>query len=208
MRAWQIWNEQNSPKYYSPVPNPRDYARLVAASAGAIRSVRPKVDVILGGMWGPAKQKQVVPVARFLRGVYRHRGAAASFDGLAVHPYHRGVGGMLRQVYAVKRAARSAGDKRAAIWVTELGWASTGPKGHRLVRGRKGQARILKRAYQALAKRRVQWRVRGVYWYAWTDAKVGAAFVCKWCPGAGLRTADGKPKPAWREMKRVARRDS
>lgn len=208
MRAWQIWNEQNSPKYYAPAPAPDHYARLVSAAAGAIRGVDRRARVILGGMWGPMGQTDVVPAAPYLRRLYRQPGARASFEGIAVHPYHRTVGGMLRQIVAARQVARAHRDRRASIWLTELGWASKGPKGHRLVRGRRGQAKILQRAYHALAKRRARWRIRAVYWYAWSDSQPGAAFVCKWCPGAGLRTATGKVKPSWRAMKRVARRHS
>ena len=35
IRAWQIWNEQNSSSFYKPKPNPRDYASLLRAASKA-----------------------------------------------------------------------------------------------------------------------------------------------------------------------------
>jgi hypothetical protein len=53
IRVWQVWNEQNSPKYFAPKVNVKSYAKLVRSAGKAIKSVDPKAEVMLGGMWGP-----------------------------------------------------------------------------------------------------------------------------------------------------------
>lgn len=204
--SWQVWNEQNSAKYFAPEPDVAGYAALLERTAGAIRSVDPGSEIILGGMWGPDGSKEVVPTSTYLNRLYEQPGASGSFDSLALHPYSSGVDGMLAQIRSARSAARRGGEKRPALWITELGWASDGPAGHYLVKGRRGQAEILRDSYSALLERSDRWRLRGAYWYAWEDTAPTDGFICLWCPGAGLRSASGEGKPAWRSMKRLTRR--
>jgi hypothetical protein len=50
IRAWQIWNEQNSETFYAPKPSVKAYAKLLDAASAAIRSHDGKADIVLGGM--------------------------------------------------------------------------------------------------------------------------------------------------------------
>jgi hypothetical protein len=206
IRIWQIWNEQNSPKYFAPEPDAASYADLLARTSAAIRGVDPGAEILLGGMWGPDNATDVVPTSTYLRRLYAQPGARESFDSIGLHPYASDLRGMLAQIRSARRVARRAGDPGVALWITELGWASSGPRGHYLVKGRRGQAAILSDAYAALLERREEWRLRGAFWYAWKDTDSTYGFICVWCPGAGLRSVDGGGKPAWRSLKRVARR--
>jgi hypothetical protein len=206
IRSWQVWNEQNSSKYFAPQPDVESYAALLNATAAAIKSVDSKADVVLGGMWGPKGTQAVVPIRSYLKLLYAVEGARESFDSLAVHPYAKNADAVLDQVREARRVAAKFRDRRVGILATELGWASTGPAGHWLVKGRRGQARILRNSYRALLKRQRRWRIRGVWWYAWQDASPGSGFICLWCPGAGLLDANGARKPAWRAMKKLARK--
>jgi hypothetical protein len=205
IRSWQVWNEQNSSKYFAPQPDVESYAALLKATAAAIDSVDSKADVVLGGMWGPKGTQAVVPIASYLEALYAVEGARETFDSLAVHPYAKTADAVLEQVREARRVAAKFRDRRVGILATELGWASTGPAGHWLVKGRRGQARILRNSYRALLKRQRRWRIRGAWWYAWQDASPGAGFICLWCPGAGLLDVDGARKPSWRAMKKLAR---
>jgi hypothetical protein len=85
-----------------------------------------------------------------------------------------------------------AGDD-ASLWVTELGWASSGPDVP-LVRGLQGQADSLTEAYDFFLEKRDPWNIDAVYWYSWHDVENQ---ICDWCPGSGLFTESLEPKPAW-----------
>ena len=207
IRTWQVWNEQNTSKYFAPAPDAERYAALLVAAADAIRSVDRRADVALGGMWGPKGANAVVPVASYLKLLYPIPGVRESFDSLSVHPYGKNADDVVEQVREVRRVAASFHDRKASILATELGWASTGPADHWLVKGRRGQARLLRNSYEALLERQERWRIRGAWWYTWQDNPPEAEFICRWCPGAGLVGVDGRRKPAWRAMKKLAARE-
>ena len=64
------------------------------------------------------------------------------------------------------------------------------------------QAKRLTAAYHLFERKRRQWNVEGVNWYAWQDW--GAA-TCSWCSQAGLLTEQGAKKPAFRAFTRLTR---
>ena len=200
--TWQIWNEQNSAKYFAPAPDVDSYTRLLGTTAIWILTTDPNAKLVLGGMWGPQDTSQVISTATYLKRLYRRENARDVFDAIGIHPYASGLEGVIDQIRAVRRVTRRSGDGRVGILVTELGWASEGPDGHHLVKGRRGQARILTETYEMLLERRREWGIDGAYWYAWKDTPDSA--ICLWCAGAGLRSLGGGPKPAWRSLKRVA----
>ena len=206
IRTWQIWNEQNLTDYWRPRPDVSSYAALLAPAAEAIREADPEAEIVLGGMWGPRHTpKGVVRTARYLRQLYRQPGARESFDALAVHPYSAKLEGVLDQVRRVRSVAGRSGDGDVALWVTEFGWASGGPRREGLVKDRREQGRLLRRTYTELRRRRHAWNIHGAYWYAWRDTPRRLA-ICAWCPRAGLHKVNGRSKPAWRKLTSLARR--
>jgi hypothetical protein len=202
VHTWQVWNEQNSPKYFAPAPNIQRYARLLKAASAAIRGVDPNAEVITGGMWGPPSADEVVPTVKYVRRLYSVPGIDSSFDAIAVHPYSPTLGGVTDQVRLVREEILDSGDD-AGIWVTELGWASGGPPDSGLVKTPKGQARLLTSSLEALLAERRAWRIRGVLWYAWRDASPKYT-DCEWCPRSGLRNRNGSGKPAARAFRSLA----
>jgi hypothetical protein len=202
IHTWQVWNEQNSPKYFGPGPNVDQYARLLIAAAGAIHGADPSAEVITGGMWGPPGSDYVIPTIDYLRQLYAVPGIESSFDAIAVHPYSPTLDGVTAQTRAVRQEIVAAGDN-ARIWVTELGWASGGLATSGLVKTPKGQARLLTKSIKSLLAKRRAWRIRGVLWYAWRDAPPDGT-ICDWCPSSGLRNQDGTAKPAARAFRRLA----
>jgi hypothetical protein len=201
IRAWQIWNEQNSPKYFHPRPNAGRYARLLESAGAAIHAKDPSAEVITGGMWGPPSADEVTPTAEYVRQLYAASGRRPAFDAVAVHPYSPNLVGVNEQVEAVVNEIRRAGDN-AGIWVTELGWASGGPRDNGLVKTPKGQARLLTSSIEGLLAKRRSWRIRGIQWYAWRDAPPDKT-DCEWCPKSGLRSVSGAAKPAARAFTRL-----
>jgi hypothetical protein len=201
IHTWQIWNEQNSPKYFAPDPDAQRYGRLLAVTADRIHAIDPTAEVITGGMWGPPSAHAVIPTVQYLRQLYAVPGVKSSFDAVAVHPYAGSLDRVSNQVKAVLRVIQANGDD-AGIWITELGWASGGPRDNDLVKTPKGQARLLTSSISTLIAKRLAWRIRGVLWYAWRDAPPERT-DCEWCPKSGLRKLDGAPKPAAKAFKRL-----
>jgi hypothetical protein len=203
LRVWQLWNEQNSSKYYAPKVDIADYAKLVKAAGKAIKQVDPQADVILGGTWGPESAKSVLPITPYLKELYKVKGIKGSFDSLAMHPYAANAGASLAQLTAARAAARRAGDRKVGLWVTELGWAADGPASNPYVKGLEGQAKLLTKTLQKYQKKRAKLNLRGVFWYSWRDKPEGE-LICDWCGYAGLRALDGSAKPAWDAFVRFA----
>jgi polysaccharide biosynthesis protein PslG len=197
IRRWQIWNEPNFPLYWQPRPSAREYARLLRISADAIRAVNPGARIVAAG---------VAPVStgpwpwEFMRRLYSVRGVKRDFDTVALHPYARDLRGLRYQSRRVRRVMDRAGDSRTKLEITELGWASSGPRHHPAVKGRRGQARILGAAFRLLARKRRDWRLSGAQWFAWQDAR-RVEPSCHFCRGAGLFTIGRRPKPSWRAFK-------
>ena len=202
--VWQIWNEQNSPKYFAPKVDVRGYAAMLKSAAAGIRSVDPKAEIMLGGMWGPNSAREVVmPTKAYLEKLYK-LGADDDFDSIAIHPYANNATASVAQLETARKVAVAAGDREAGMWVTEIGWAGRGPRENPYVKGLVGQARVLTRALSAYKRKARSFHLRGVFWYSWRDKKGGDA-ICDWCGHAGLRAKNGDAKPAWRAFVRVAR---
>jgi hypothetical protein len=191
---WQVWNEPNSKQFWHPSPNPGRYASLVKTSAKALRNGDRKADIVLGGMFADAK----VPIGAFMRGFYRSKGIGSKFDELAIHPYSATIKGLKRQIAKARHAARG----KTKIRVTELGWSSKNG-GHPLMKGRKGQAKMLEKSFRLLAKHRRSWRISGINWFALRDT--GNRSTCSFCRQSGLLEQNGTAKPAYRSFRRLAK---
>lgn len=203
IRRWQVWNEPNFRVFWHPRPAPRQYARLLALAASAIRGGDPGAEIVLAG---------VAPVGAgflpwtYLRRLYRVPGVKRSFDLAALHPYSIQVWRTAAQIELAREAMDAAGDAKTPILVTELSVASDGESPSVFVRGELGQAGYLRRAFQLLLKKRRQWGIAGVDWYAWRDSARPDP-RCGFCQGAGLLRLNGSAKPSWgayRQMVRLA----
>ncbi|MGH2992725.1 MAG: hypothetical protein ACRDL1_04235 [Solirubrobacterales bacterium] len=191
--AWEVWNEENTPRFYRPSPSPAGYAELLRISAGTIRSHDRNARILLGGMAGEPRGQGAVDAPRFLDVLYGIPGAKRYFDGVAVHPYARDVAGVERQILGLRRVQEAHRDAETPIWVTELGWGTSDTGKGRLVATVEGQARMLDEAFRLLLGRRGEWNVARVLWYSWRDAPG----ICGWCGSSGLLEADGSARPAW-----------
>jgi hypothetical protein len=193
IRHWQIWNEENSPAFWKPRPDVKQYATLLALSSQAIKARDPGAVVIAGGMHDAAKHG--IKLDAFVRQLYA-AGGASSFDAIGVHPYAEDIKGVSGQIERLRKEMNGAGDGGAGIWVSEIGWASDGPKKtSHLVVGKRGQAKMLTNAFKLFRANQARWQLLGVNWYAWTDVAPGGT-LCAWCPWSGLVDKKGKSKPA------------
>jgi hypothetical protein len=201
IRSWQVWNEPSLPVYWPSGPDPRAYARLLAATARAIRQVDPGATIVSSGL---SQTRNGVPFDRFVDGLYR-AGAAASFDVLAIHPYARDAGGVVTAVSRARRLMDRHGDDRSPIWVTEVGWASSGPPSDFTV-GERGQADRIRATLLALAERRRELRIRGVIYFNFRDGTVFAGGSDFWGLHTGLLPLAGEPKPAFGAFEAAAKK--
>lgn len=202
IKTWQLWNEQNGPKHFHPRPSVGKYATLLQITAQAIEQQDPGAEVLAGGMASKPTGKGGIKAWKYVRKLLRRKSARRSVDHFALHPYARNVREIRSHVKKMRRALGKRGKRKAQVWITELGWSSRRRDGGKLGKSTKQQAKLLQRSYGLLKRKRRKWRVGGVYWYTWRDFEGG---ICDWCPHAGLVKRSGKPKPAYRKYRRVAR---
>ena len=198
IRNWQLLNEQNSPTFYKPKPNVKAYAKVLAAGHDAIAAEDPGAKVVLGGMFQTPLQgrKPAIEAWNYLEKLYKVKGAKKSFDGVAAHPYASKMKTVIDVIELFRDEMKDARDKQTGLWITELGWASGGPK-HPLNRGKSGQAQRLKEAFKYFKRKRGKLHVQTVNWYSWRDNPDSGVGLCTWCPDSGLFTQSLAPKPSW-----------
>ena len=196
--TWQIWNEQNNPKYFAPRPKPKKYAKLLKLARRAIRSKDHHAKIVLGGMFGMPDPPHSMSASRFLAKLYKAKKIKRSFGVVAVHPYAPTIKNLKRQMSKLRKVIKRHHDN-ARMWITEMGWGSAPPsKKSRLLKGPQGQKKMLKKSFHVLIHHRRHWRLKRVYWFLWRDAAPDAPTNCSFCKSAGLFTYDFDPKPAWK----------
>ena len=197
--AYQIFNEQNGPAYWDARPNPRAYGKLVKAAAKKITRQDGRAEIVLGGMFGTPSGQGARTSWAYLNALYKVRGIKKAFDTAAIHPYSPTLRGIKFQIRKIRRVMNKNHDRRAKLRLTELGWGSAA--NGNLNEGRAGQAKLLKKAFGLLERKKGAWKIKGATWFAWKDNPAGA---CSFCPTAGLFEADGDPKPSWTAFQEVA----
>ena len=202
IRSWQVWNEPNLRQYWYPRPKPAAYVKLLKAAYKAIKSVDPHAEVVTAGL--PDSQLgTAMRFTKFVTKMYR-AGAKKAFDTLAPNAYAPTARGVIRQVGRIRALMRKFKDRRAGLWVTEVGWGTSGPKS-RFNIGAKRQATQIKRLLIGLHRVKRKYRVRGVVYYGWRDKPpYPPKYKDMWGLHTGLFTLSGKPKPGYRAFARVA----
>ena len=193
IRRWQIWNEPNFRLYWAPKIEPAGYAKLLHASATAIRGADPKAKMVLAGI-APVGYGMKTWV--FMRRLLAVPGVRRDFDFAADHPYSANIAELDYQVEKVRAAMVAGGAGAKPLIVTEFGVASHGDYPSAFVEGEEGQARFLRQAYERLLAMRLRWHIAGAYWYTWQDEPEPDR-NCAFCQGAGLLRLNGTAKPAW-----------
>ena len=172
IRAWQVWNEPNLPAWWAERPNAKQYMSLVRRAARAIRKADPKARVVLAGVAEPSVG---ITAAKFLKQIYRVRGAQRGFDVVALHPYASDYRGVVGAIERARRIMRRNGDGRARLMVTEFGWATGGTYMNERTRPFRttleGQARRLRTTYRTLLKNRRQFHLDAVIWFSLQDRR-------------------------------------
>ena len=187
---WQLWNEMNSPSFWFRKPNAKQYVQLLKVFNGGIKSGDPAAKVVLGGLFRTPRIRNGIPLDRYLPAIYRAKGKKF-FDAVAMHPYSTTPRDALRAVKDTRKIMGQFRDKKAKLWITEVGWA-TGGVATPLTVSQQRQASYLRSTFNTLAANRSRLKIAGVVWYSWRDLPGGI-----WFNHTGLFTQSLDPKPAW-----------
>lgn len=201
VRQWQIWNEPSAEPFWAPKPKTREYAKLVKLTSKAITGVDRDAYIVLAGLFGTPTIGIDQP--EFLRGLYRVKKIERYFDAVAIHPYGPDIDRVKFQVEWARDEMKRAGDKKADLWISEIGWASDRVH-NQLGVGRKGQAKMLGRAYELFRRKRAKWNVVAVDWYAWQD--IDGEGYCDFCRRSGLVNLEKEPKLSYEAFQEQAAR--
>src|SRR4051812_9107019 len=164
IRAWQIWNEPNLTRYWTPPRGQtfaRGYVKLLRAAHRALRTADPGSRTVLAGL--PNESWTA------LRAIYR-RGGRDAFDVVALHPYTGKPRNVVKLAELARREMRRAHDGRKPIWITELSWPAAKGRTKNTAGFEttdSGQAKRLEKGLALLARARKRLRIQRVYWYTW-----------------------------------------
>lgn len=178
--AWQIWNEQDVPiGSSSAVPMPaRVYTRLFDQAHRAIRSADSQVQILTGGFASGPNHGSA-----YARQLVRNLPTGIEPDGIAFHPYGRGVNGHPRyapfghideMVWAYSQVM-----PRKPLWITEWGALDRSLDSVHDVAGYAG-------SFIHHLKRRYAGKIAAIIWYAWAEGMHN---------GYGIVDMNNKPRP-------------
>lgn len=201
IKRWQVWNEPSAQPFWHPKPRPREYGKLVKITSRALTKVDKDAYIVLAGLFGTPTVGIDQP--DFIRAVYRTPRVERYFDAVAIHPYGPNIARVKFQVKWALDEIKRAGDRKADLWISEIGWASDRLH-NQLGVGKKGQARMLRKALKLFKRKRSGWNIEAVNWYAWQDTD--AEGFCDFCRRSGLINVKGETKPSYDAFRKIARR--
>lgn len=183
VHAYQIWNEQDTPPAIAraavPIPA-KDYGNMLAQTIRAIRSVDPITPIITGGhTTGPDSG------GAYARATLAAMPGDVRPDGIASHPYGRGVRGhKFSNFGALDEEIRKYGAVLPGkpVWLTE--WGVLDRQGDLGIAGEIGDYAA---GFLNIIKSQFPGQVAAAIWYAWADGMDN---------GYGFVDAGDKPKKA------------
>jgi hypothetical protein len=199
IQSWQIWNEPNLKKFFSPgatlEQSAQKYARLLSLSRDAIKSRDPQARLVLAGMPGYGD----VTAWKFLNNLYQVSGFRDDMDVAALHPFAPNLDELRREIDAYRSVMETRNDAATPLWITELAWGSGDPDQFGLNKTPEGQKQLLIDAYKLILSNRSEWNIQRLFWFLWHDPEPGSyyATLCSICGTAGLVDYSRVPKPAY-----------
>jgi hypothetical protein len=128
VHAWEIWNEPNLSRFWSPKADPAAYTALLKLAYPAIKSADPKATVISAGLSPALNTGQDLSPITFLADVYL-RGGRGSFDAVGLHPYSYPYAPMFKATWNTfyrtpdfHAVMTLFGDGAKKVWGTEVGY--------------------------------------------------------------------------------------
>lgn len=203
IRSWQIWNEPNLRQYWSNRPNAKQYVRVLKGAYREMKEADPNAEIVTAGI-PQSTLYRAVPIKKYTNRMYK-AGAKKWFDTFGLNAYAKNAKDCEEKVDLIRRVMNENGDRKAKIWITEIGWADTGNP-HYLVKGPRGQARQIRRTIPLIGELRKSRRVRGFIYYMWRDVipthREGVD-PGTWGWHTGLLRRDGSFKRAYTAFKEV-----
>ena len=202
IRSWQIWNEPNLAIYWCNRPNAREYASMLRVVGKAVKGEDPGADIVTAGL-PDSKLRSAMPLEKFIARLYRARGKRY-FDTLAINGYATNNAQLSELLRRVRRNMNRRRDRRAGIWITEIGWGDAGPP-HRYNVGSAGQAARIASSFRLFGRLGPKLRLRGVVYYSWRDHEpYPPKYNDMWGLHTGLLDLHGNPKPAYHAFRQGA----
>lgn len=88
IKDYEIWNEENIPRFWSGKPDPEAYGRMMKAAHAAIKAACPDARVAFGGMSSYDAETDLSDRYGFLERVWQeHPDICDYFEIVAFHPY-------------------------------------------------------------------------------------------------------------------------
>jgi hypothetical protein len=194
--SWQIWNEVNG-GYFWPNPTPAAYATFLSEISTAIRAVNPSATIVLSGLDQLPGERTGMKLGPFLRGLYRQPEFFSSFSVIAVQGYAPDPSNSVGILDKTRKVMLQNGDHTHPIWVTEMGWATSGPASAFTV-SQATQKRYLIKTWDTMYACRNRWDLQHVLWYSLQDfTGVDASQPNYWGFNDGLLARSGSAKPAY-----------
>jgi polysaccharide biosynthesis protein PslG len=205
VHAWEIWNEPNLSRFWSPKADPAAYTALLKLAYPAIKSADPKATVVSAGLSPSLNSARDLSPLTFLADVYEH-GGKGSFDAVGYHPYSYPNAPMFKASWNTfyrtpdfHTVMTFFGDGAKKVWGTEVGYPT----------GTSSQAVSDQRQASNLVAAIKQWR-------AWTftgplivftvrDASNNASSVDD---NMGMLRVNGVAKPSFAAIRRALHRPS
>jgi hypothetical protein len=209
IRAWEIWNEENTERFWYGPPSIHDYHDALTAAHASLRSIDPEARVIFGGLIGfnSKDDQEAINALDFLTRVTHMVHGDCIFDAVAVHPYAANATIAVAKVKRMHSQLVQLGlaGKRAqvdvGIWVTEVGWAVGGSWQNNVamapftVPNERVQAQYVSNFATEMDSHREAWGIGPTIWFNYQDL---TGVPDSWDHHAGFFTVDlmGNPTAA------------
>jgi len=190
IQTWEIWTEPNN-NFFWENADPEHYLTLLKSSYQTIKSINPKLNVMIGGFIGVPEE--------FIETIYTS-GGKEYFDIMNFHIGNRDPvpeKTIEADMVALKTIMKKHGDGNKPIWITEIGYSVQPGKAENSSKlAEQEQSKRLTRSYiVALCS-----GAEKVFWYELQDANNDASSPLG---QSGLMDIENKLKPSFFAYKTV-----
>ena len=188
---YEIWNEPNTSQFWTPAPNPSEYATLLREAVAAIRRADPGAKVASGGVSRIDEEFLSRAVDPSL---------ASGLTAIGIHPYPKaGPETIAPEIESLRDWAARVLGERIEIWDTEWGYSSAdepeeAPSNGHTEAGRGRQASLAVREILTV------WLL-GLPLAAWYDLRDDGPDPANPEHNYGLLDASGNEKPALKAIR-------